>query len=335
MATQHEYLTDAFAFINNNKSVLAKSSSGGFFSAIAEWTFVNNGIVYGCEYDEHFNAVFRKAESTEELVAMRGSKYVESKAWPVFSIIKQSLKNNRIVLFIALPCQIAGLLSTLDESEKQNLITVDILCHGVPSHKLFESYIQELAYEKGPILEYHFRNKKYWGWGSWGTYSYRTNGKNKEKKLLVANDYYYSLYFKENNYRESCYRCQYASLPRLSDITIGDCWNIEEIDSTIKSKDGVSLILVNSNKGKKIFDEIRSFHFSLPIRMDDAKKYNKTITLPAKRPDQRNDFYSEFNKLGFKNAASKYCKLRHILPVIARYLPRNLKKRIKRIIKGE
>jgi hypothetical protein len=124
-------------------------------------------------------------------------------------------------------------------------------------------------------------------------------------------------------------------LPRLSDITIGDCWNIEEIDSTIKSKDGVSLILVNSNKGKKIFDEIRSFHFSLPIRMDDAKKYNKTITLPAKRPDQRNDFYSEFNKLGFKNAASKYCKLRHILPVIARYLPRNLKKRIKRIIKGE
>ena len=79
--------------------------------------------------------------------------------------------------------------------------------------------------------------------------------------MLVDNDYYYGLYFKENNYRESCYRCQYASLPRLSDITIGDCWNIEEIESTVKSKEGVSLILVNSNKGKKIFDDIKNCIF--------------------------------------------------------------------------
>lgn len=334
MANQNdECITEAFAFIHNDVGVLAKSSSGGFFSAIAEWTFSKNGIVYGCEYDEHFNAVFRKAESIEEIVTMRGSKYVESKAWPAYLTIKQALNDNRTVLFIALPCQIAGLLSTLNDSERQNLITVDLLCHGVPSHKLFKSYLKELADKKGPIIEYHFRDKKYWGWGSWGTYLYRANGKYKEKKLLVDNDYYYGLYFKENNYRESCYRCQYASLPRLSDITIGDCWNIEEIESTVKSKEGVSLILVNSNKGKKIFDDIKNSHFSLPIRLDDAIKYNKTTISPAKRPDQRTDFYSDINKLGFRNAAVKYCKLRYVLPVVARYLPRNLKKGVKRIVR--
>ena len=327
------YLTEAFAFINKNDQILARSTSGGFFSAIAEWVFRHNGIVYGCQYDNSFNAIFCKAETMEEIVAMRGSKYVESKAWPIFSEIKQSLENDRIVMFIGLPCQIGGLLSVLGDKAKKNLITVDILCHGVPSHKLFEAYLKQLTTEKGPILEYHFRNKKYWGWGSWGTYLFNAHGKSKEQKLLAENDYYYCLYFKENNYRESCYRCKYASLPRISDITVGDCWSIEEIDSTIDSKVGVSLILLNSNKGKHIFDDIKCLHSTRQISVEDAIKYNKTITTPATRPEQRDEFYLRFNQLGFKNTAARYCKLKHVMPVIARYLPRNLKKSVKRLIK--
>ena len=326
-------VTEAFAFVNNNSQILANSTSGGFFSAIAEWIFSHNGVVYGCQYNDCFNAVFCKAESMEETVAMRGSKYVESKAWPIYSEIKQSLENDRFVMFIGLPCQIGGLLSVLDGKARKNLITVDILCHGVPSHILFESYLKELTAEKGPIIEYHFRNKKYWGWGSWGTYLYNSHGKNKEQKLLAANDYYYCLYFKENNYRESCYRCKYASLPRISDITIGDCWNVEDIDSTIDSKAGVSLILLNSNKGKQIFNEIKHLHSTRQIRVEDAVKYNKTITTPAARPEQRDEFYLRFNQLGFKNTAAHYCRLKHVMPVIARYLPRNLKKSVKRFIK--
>jgi len=236
-------------------------------------------------------------------------------------------------MFIGLPCQIGGLLSVLGDKAKKNLITVDILCHGVPSHKLFEAYINDLAAERGQIIEYHFRNKKYWGWGNWGTYKYRFHGKKKEKKLLVANDYYYGLYFKENNFRESCYKCKYASLPRISDITVGDCWSIEEIDSTIDSKDGVSIVLVNSNNGKKIFNEIKCHHFAKQVNLDEVAKYNKTITTPTTRPEQRDEFYLKFNQLGFKNTAARYCKLKHVMPVIARYLPRNLKKSVKRLIK--
>lgn len=327
------YATEAFAFKNHNTAALSKSTSGGFVSAVAEWAFAKGGVVYSCKYDEKFRAVFDKAESAAELEAMRGSKYVESIAWTVYPEIKQSLNQGRLVVFIALPCQIAGLLACLSEKESQNLVTVDILCHGVPAHKLFESYLAFIAEEKGPVVEYHFRNKKYWGWGSWGTYLYRSGEKTKEQKLLSENDYYYGLYFKENNYRESCYRCQYASLPRIADITVGDCWKIEEIDASVKSRDGVSLLLINTKKGGEIFSEIKSAHFSEPIQMEDAKKYNKTIIMPAKRPESRNRFYLEFNQSGFQKAAAKYCKLKHITPVLARHLPRNLKKNVKNIVK--
>lgn len=325
--------TRAFAFVNSDLDTLSKSSSGGFFSAIAEWVFMKNGIVYGCKYDENFNAVFCKAESLEEIEIMRGSKYVESKAWTVYMDIKHNLSVGRIVLFVALPCQVAGLLSVISETERDNLYMVDLLCHGVPSHKLFESYISYLANKEGELQQYSFRDKKYWGWGSWGTYSVVSNGKRKEKKLLVANDYYYSLYFRENNYRESCYRCDNASLPRKSDLTIGDCWNIEEMNESIRSRDGVSLVLVNSEKGSKAFADISNKHLSIPLQLEDVKKYNKTIVMPSNRPEERDDFYKDFCRLGFEKTANKYCKLKKFIPVLARYIPKNLKRNVKRWIK--
>ena len=324
---------DVYAFVNKNKNVIKASSSGGAFTAFSEYIIRNGGVVFSCVFDSKFNAIFDRAESIEELAKMRGSKYVESKAWIVYADVKEELANEKLVLFVGLPCQVAGLLSTLSEEYKKTLITIDLLCHGVPSHGLFEAYIEMVTAQKGQIIDYSFREKKYWGWGNWGRYNYKKGDRIKEKKTLVANDYYYSLYFKENNYRESCYTCSFAKLPRISDITIGDCWNEGELAPMIDNIDGVSLILLNTDVGRRLYDEIKDDNQSFLVPLEKAINNNGTISNPTTRPQERDSFYKDVNELGFEKAAQKYTHLKYVFPVVARYIPKGIKKKIKKLIK--
>ena len=221
----NEKRDEAYAFVNLNKSELEKSSSGGAFISLAKYILSKGGVVFGAAYDSNFFVRTVAIERVEDLYRLQGSKYVQSDIGDGYIEVKQYLKRNRLVLFSGTPCQIAGLYAALkEERENINLITVELLCHGVPSNKLFQTYLKYAERKYGKICEYTFRDKEKWGWGNWGSISYLRKDKIKKRYFPVASDYFYSLCFKENIFMESCYNCKYAVLPRLADITLGDFW---------------------------------------------------------------------------------------------------------------
>lgn len=325
---------ETYFFTNEDKTILRESSSGGAFSILAGNVIKSKGVVFGAIYDKSYNVVHEYATNYDELNLMRGSKYVESNTTDTYEKAKKFLKEGKIVLFTGTPCQIAGLYSVLEGKKYDNLYTIDILCHGVPSAKLFREYISTLEKKYGKIINYSFRDKEKWGWGNWGSFIYlNKNNKQIKKSFVVANDYFYSLFFKECIFRESCYKCKYAQVPRIGDLTIGDCWGIEEMNSNADLENGVSLILINSKKGKKLISDSISKESLKLLNLSEVIKYNQTIIKPTNRPNTRNDFYKDFEKYGFEETASKYCKLRYFFPIILRYVPRNLKNKIKKLLR--
>lgn len=323
-----------YAYINPKTDVIKDSSSGGAFSAFAEYIISLGGAVFGAAYDCDFHVEHECITSTDSLARLRGSKYVESDLKDSFTQVKSYLDKCIPVLFTGTPCQIAGLYASLHYKEYGNLYTMELLCHGVPSAKVFDEYITWLQKTKGKITSYSFRDKSKWGWGNWGSYSYIDHNSGKMKKVLfpVVSDYYYSLYFKENNFRESCYRCPYANLERAADITVGDFWGIEKVNPNLPSQNGVSVITVNTKKGSNLFKMSKCADNSIPVKIDDVIRFNPTITRATVRPESRNNFYVQFNRLGFEKTARIYCKLHYVFPIISRYIPRKLKAVIKRVI---
>lgn len=323
---------EAFSFVHPSEENLMNSASGGAFVRLAEYVIKQGGVVFGACYNSDYSVSMRAAFTQEELLPMCGSKYVECKAEDSYKQVKQLLDAGKTVLFTSTPCRIAGLYSTLGNKNYDNLYTAELVCHGVPSTKLFNEYLEYLTKKYGEITSYSFRDKSKWGWGSWGSFSYKTkNGTEKKKHFVVANDYYYSLFFKENTLRESCYVCKYASLPRCGDVVLGDFWGIDSVDAERAKAVGVSLIITTNEKGKRLVgdacgEDLRKTDFDASI------KHNQTVIKPTKRPQSRDSFYKAFNELGFLRAAQKYCKLRHVIPVISRYIPKDLKSKVKKLI---
>lgn len=325
----------AFSFTGNDADALKESSSGGAFSALAQEVIKRGGVVFGAKFDENYNVIQTGIDKLENMNAIRGSKYVQSDTKDTYLEAKRYLADSRIVLYVGTPCQIAGLYAALGYKDYENLFTVDILCHGVPSGALFKSYIAYLEDKYGKITSYLFRDKTKYGWGHWGSFKHTdSRSKNHIKYFVVANDYFYSLYFKECNFRECCYSCKYAALPRIADITLGDCWGIEEINPRAYSKKGVSLILINNEKGRALFDHSIRHDQVTSLNANDVIKYNMTIVSPAKRPPSRDTFYDDYIKFGFEESAKRYCRLKHVVPIVARYIPRGIKRTLKKLLKG-
>ena len=193
-------------------------------------------------------------DNKKDLVKMYGSKYVISDLKDNFLIIRKLLNENKKVLFCGVPCQVNALLNFLQKNY-ENLYTIEIICHGVPSQKLFSKYIEYLEKKDNcKVLKYEFRNKKA---AYWGTYkalaTVKKNEKKYEKKINADLDKYYSNFLKGNCHRESCYVCKYAKKERNADITIGDFWGIEHINPNFIDKNGVSEIIINTKKGEELF----------------------------------------------------------------------------------
>ena len=323
---------EAFSFVHPSKERLMGSASGGAFVRLAEYIIKQGGVVFGACYNDDYSVSMKSAFTENELLPMCGSKYVECNVEDSYKQAKKLLDEGKVVLYTSTPCRVAGLYSVLGNKKYDNLYTAELVCHGVPSTKLFNEYIEYMTDKYGEITSYSFRDKSKWGWGSWGSFSYKTKRNTEKKKhFVVANDYYYSLFFKENTLRESCYICKYASLPRCGDIVLGDFWGIENVDAETAKAIGVSLIVTTNEKGKTLVgnacgEELKKTDFAASI------KHNQTVVRPTKRPEGRDCFYKDFNEKGFLNAAQKYCKLRHIMPVISRYIPRSLKSKVKNLL---
>jgi coenzyme F420-reducing hydrogenase beta subunit len=323
-----------YASNNKDKLVLKKSSSGGMFSVLAESILNKGGAVVGCVFDEALNPTHIIAETKTQIARMRGSKYIQSDTQDTFPETKKILESGRWVLYTGTPCQIAGLRSYL-KIDYEKLITVDLVCHGVPSNALFQEYLSWLECKlKGKVVDYRFRDKTKYGWASVGSFTYIKNNKPYIKQLLPEKDYYYYYYYLSGNiYRESCYVCRFASPYREGDLTIADYWDIQKYHSEFYPPAGVSMVVVNTKKGKQMFNEIANNIEYIPSKLEYALKANGNLNKPTFRPETRDFVYADIKKLGFEIAAKKYCNLKRITPTIKRVIPYKVKVVIKKLLR--
>ena len=248
----------AYGGWNKNEDTHLKSSSGGIFSALATKVITQGGIVFGVVWKDKLTAVFDKAETTEELALMRGSKYTPAIPNDVYRNVKQELKSNRPVLFSGTPCQVHALKKYLGK-DYDNLLTIDIVCHGVPSHLLLEKYIAEAEKNEGKKAKYiSFRDKPE-GWKNYHVAIHYDD--NSTSSVSLQNDIYMKLFLSDQALNYACYNCPYAHIPRQGDITLGDFWGVENHHSDWPIDKGISAVMAYTVKGKNSLQDISSSAF--------------------------------------------------------------------------
>lgn len=285
----------AFAVRYKDDIVLKNSASGGAFIGLARAFVSCGGYVAGVVYDSKWNAVYELTNDLNGLEPMQSSKYVQADTNVIYSDIKEKLLSGKKVLFAGTACQVAGLKSFLHR-DFENLVTVDIICHGVTSPLMFNKYIQWLENKiQSKVLSYNFRSKKN-GWGLYYTYTYNYNKRIIEVSRAMYMDPYYKIFLKGDAYRECCYKCKYSSIERISDITIGDFWGIEREHPSFFSNKGVSSVLINSPKGKETFDQVKEDFYYIESEPSKIAKHNENLIRPTRRNDMvRNGFYEGIN----------------------------------------
>ena len=295
---------DCYAAVSRNKKQSEKSASAGIFSAIASKVIKDGGTVYGAAFDDDWNVSHIAVDSIDKLDKLQGSKYTQSNTGHTFSDVKKELINGRYVLYSGTPCQIAGLKQFL-RKEYENLLTIDIVCHGVPSNKMLKDYIHSLEEKhKGVISQFSFRDKTL-GWGINGSVFI----KGKKIKLWQSASSYFYYFTKACIYRENCYSCKYTSSHRPADITLGDFWGIEKqhpdyLKDWDESK-GISLIVANTIKGAdylKACDEYIELKHS---SFDKVSAGNAQLRHPS-HSDKRDEIVDLFVEKGWDDIECRF-----------------------------
>lgn len=318
-----------YAAVSKNSIQAEKSASAGIFAAIAENMISHGGIVYGAAFNEDWKVHHIAVKNSNHLCDLQGSKYAHSDTGKTYAEVKEQLKSGCKILYSGTPCQIAGLKGFLGQ-DYENLLTLDIVCHGVPSNRMLQDYLQLIGEKNGGKVEqFTFRDKSI-GWGMNG--SAIINGK-RIKIWQSASSYLY--YFTRGwIYRENCYKCKYACKHRPADITIGDFWGIEKQHPELLGKNGwdeskgISLVIVNTNKGKKAFDntniELKNSSFeTMAIKnaqlMKPSDKGKREEIIAIYKKSNWVELDKRFNKnIGFRKYSSL---LKYILPMkLKRYL---------------
>lgn len=283
--------------------LLYNSASGGAFIGIALAVIQNGGVVFGVCYDTKWNAVHVLATTKEELEKIQSSKYVQADTLETYSVAKKYLDSGKFVLYSGTGCQIAGLKAFLNH-KYDNLLTIDLICHGVSSPLLFRNYIDWLSRKyEGKILFYNFRDKT----GGWGL-GYKTKTKTKTKTKPSTLDPYYYHFLKGNVYRECCYQCKYCTKERVGDITIGDYWGIEREHPKFFSTKGVSVVLLNTRNGMIFFDECERLFHVCESSFDKAAKMNGNLVSPTHRPQIRDSIYEHIEDEDYFETVLAYPK---------------------------
>lgn len=323
-----------YAAKTTSKEDINKCSSGGLFYVLARAVLDNEGVVCGCSTDENLMPKHTIAATITEAQGMRGSKYVQSDMNDVYTRIQEHLKAERTVLFTGVPCQVAGLRNYLMK-DYPNLFCVDIICHGVPSRKLYAEYLEWLGKKYGgAITEFEFRTKKRHQWSlTQRAVVEKSNGSKKEHLLMASLDPYYHNFLQGTTYRESCYQCPYSQEKRSGDITIGDFWGIEQTHPNLFDIDGVSCALINSHKGKKLWMLTIGKVSSIEVPIEDIINYNGNLRKPTRRPQLRNSIYRYLNEGGFEKVPYDLRTWNFIIDNIKNYIPNVVRYRIKKFIK--
>lgn len=308
---------EAYVCINKSEKQRSKSSSGGIFSAIARKVIQEGGIVFGAAFDEELQVRHKGVNSIEDLYGLMGSKYVQSTIGDSYKAAKKELEKGRWVLFSGTPCQIGGLKSFLGK-EYETLITQDIICHGVPSPKVWRKYIEYQERENKSSISRRllpsFRDKKR-GWRRFSMLFYFENGKKYFRTLDT--DPYIKLFLQDITLRRSCYNCHHKSLNRESDITLADFWGVENICPEMFDDRGTSLVFINSDKGRKLFEGITNDIIYKTVDINMAVKQNTAAFQSVALPAEREDFFADLDNTEFSEITKKYVTIPYRKVVIS------------------
>lgn len=287
---------DAYAVWNKNEEIRKKSSSGGFFSIIAQYVINKGGIVFGAVYANDFKSVYiSEAKTMTEVALMRGSKYVFSETRNSFQLVKKYLDEGKYVLYTGNPCEVAGLIGYLGKPYER-LITCDFVCHGANSVKAYRSWLKEFTGNQ-KIKTLDFRDKSVYKWSTTAT-AYLENGE--EIRQDHENCFWYKGFLEGVTIRENCSECPYAKSERVADFTMADAWQIGRINKAYNDQWGTSLVLVNSKKAKSIYETIR-YEMALceKISLAEIRKYNGYLNHPQLAHPSRKFFFSHLDKDGY------------------------------------
>lgn len=287
-----------YAVKHKDEDIRASSRSGGIFTALSDEILSKGGIVYGCVLNEKFNAIHIRTDNSADRNRMRGSKYIQSKMGDTLRNVKEDLNSGYQVLFTGTSCQVAGLKSFLGV-DYENLICVDIVCHGVPSKKVWNSYLnwqEEMHHSK--IIAVDFRNKKDFGWRDHVESIYFENGQTCSMRVFR------SMFYTHTILRPSCYECPYKSVMHPGDITIADYWGIEKVAPEFDDNKGVSLVLVNSEHGEMLLTQVNKKIIKKQTKLEDSMQ--PALKKPYSKPKDRDEFWQDFYNKSFSFLAKRY-----------------------------
>lgn len=332
-----------YAAISLNKQAIF-SSSGGMFLELAMEIIKLGGYVVGAAYDDDWSVYQKVVSETSDLEKLQGSKYVKSNVADSYRYTYDLLKAGKWVLYSGTPCQIAGLKKyILDENIQNRLLTVDIICHGTPPVSVFKDYLTYISEKKHfKILKFSFRNKKY-GHRHIGSYIASKNKKIKSYLLYSSESSYFSLFLSGTIYNEICYKCEFASTARVSDITLGDFWGAEmEIpdffkENFLSKEESTSAVIINTEKGNDFFEKVKNNLIYKQIDYEKIIKHNPQLKQPMFCEKNIRDILLKQYKLQGYEAIEKYYQYhsdyKKYLLRLLNYIPNEIKYVIKRFLK--
>lgn len=285
----------AYAAKNQDESVRLSSSSGGVFTALAEYVIAQGGVVFGARFDESWNVVHDYVETIEGLSAFRGAKYVQSRIGQSFLRAETFLKQGRMVLFSGLPCQITGLKKFL-RKDYDNLITVELFCHGVPSPMVWKRFLEEeVAIPHIRLKSISFRDKAS-GWKNYSFFYSQEDANGVQlHRMPFAKNLFMRGFLADLYLRPSCYHCPAKQFKSGSDLTIGDYWGVKLAHPELDDDKGVSAVLVNTDRGVKILQTVQ--HISLyASTFENVVKCNPALMKSAQEPAKRPLFFELLNQ---------------------------------------
>ena len=301
---------EAYAAAGKDERLVKESASGGVFATLAAGCIAAGGKVAGAVMDfaqGQADVYHLLSDTTEDLRRMQGSKYVQSKAWRSYQDVVRAVKDGEKVLFSGTPCQVAAVKKLTGDPE--NLITVDLVCHGVPSEKMLNEYLRILRKRfGGSIAGLQFRDKS-----CRKQFCARINVAGKRDYLLRSHYLSFYKYFLEGAiYRESCYACPYASMERVADITLGDYWGIETFHSgdmacgRMPHREDWSCVLVNTEKGKHFLEKHSQSLALYPTKAEWIAENNRQLKSPSVKGDKREAILENYSKGGYRSVETEF-----------------------------
>lgn len=283
---------------STDEIVRSNSSSGGIFAEIAKLIIQKGGVVFGVRFDEQWNVIYDYTESLDGLKAFYGSKYVQANPEKAYTLARKFLTEGRVVLYSGTPCVIAGLNHFLQKTYN-NLITLDIVCHSIPSSKIWKKYLFELSEQHDADVKYvSFRNKS----NTWSHYSLCIQMRTRNGELInmveaKEKNAYMRGFLNDLFTKPSCCKCPARNYTSGSDITVADAWGINRFHPELNDEKGISHILINSGKGEEIFNSLKTRLDYINISYEEVlpRSLHLPLTASSTPNPYRDDFFREIS----------------------------------------